>query len=160
MLIVKSITTVTITCSFLLHIFVFSSPISLSSSPHHLSLSGCFADKFINFRKYNGSYLKNLRTYYDFHSVMNYGNKAFSVNDEPTIMPKNNADMADVMGNREGLSATDTMELNRYYNCCKLAALSSRGGTALIQAPLKHFSKSCKVRRPVTGNRSPGDLSK
>ncbi|XP_022083878.1 zinc metalloproteinase nas-4-like [Acanthaster planci] len=117
------------------------------------------ADKRNNFRKYSMSDLEDLNTAYDFHSVMHYGNKAFSVNDQPTIVPKNNAQMGMVIGNRRGLSRIDAIELKRSYNCtCRdMDSQCSRWaneGRCVTEADymLEYCKKSCKVCGPGSKN--------
>ncbi|XP_060533365.1 hatching enzyme 1.2-like [Cylas formicarius] len=53
---------------------------------------------------------------YDFRSVMHYSRKAFSVNGQPTIIPKDPS-KAEKMGQREGFSRGDLAKINQMYKC-------------------------------------------
>nr|UZC46533.1 hatching enzyme [Exorista sorbillans]WFF64589.1 hatching enzyme [Exorista sorbillans] len=53
---------------------------------------------------------------YDYGSVMHYSPKAFSRNDQPTIVAKNPIHR-NIMGQRDGFSSMDIEKLNRMYNC-------------------------------------------
>lgn len=67
-----------------------------------------------NFDKYDSNVVEDFETKYDYSSVMHYGPLGFSINGEPTIVPKDpNANI----GQRVGLSRKDIEKLNRMYNC-------------------------------------------
>ncbi|XP_042217544.1 zinc metalloproteinase nas-4-like [Homarus americanus] len=53
---------------------------------------------------------------YDYHSVMHYGKKAFSSNDQNVIEVKKK-DFAGSLGQRPTLSRSDIANLNRMYEC-------------------------------------------
>ncbi|KAM6943548.1 hatching enzyme 1.2-like [Xenentodon cancila] len=57
----------------------------------------------------------NLKTPYDFKSVMQYGNTAFSKNGLPTILSKANPNL--VFGNADSMSANDIARVKRLYKC-------------------------------------------
>ncbi|XP_038069084.1 high choriolytic enzyme 1-like isoform X2 [Patiria miniata] len=110
-----------------------------------------------NFQKYDQSTLDHLNTTYDFRSVMHFNKKAFSKNDEPTIVP----DPTDeIIGNREGLSATDKLELSRYYNCscqdmdsrCRQWARSGSCETNRSYM-FTYCQMSCRICGPGSGRR-------
>ncbi|XP_060767663.1 hatching enzyme 1.2-like [Neoarius graeffei] len=65
-----------------------------------------------NFNKENTN---NLRTAYDYSSVMHYGRSAFSINGLDTITPI--PDPSKKIGQATDLSATDIQRLNTLYNC-------------------------------------------
>ena len=52
---------------------------------------------------------------YDYNSIMHYGAYAFSSNGKKTIVPISNPSAA--IGQREGLSANDIIEINALYDC-------------------------------------------
>lgn len=67
-----------------------------------------------NFEKYSSSVVSDYDITYDYNSVMHYGPTGFSINGEPTIVPKReNANI----GQRVGLSRKDIEKLNRMYEC-------------------------------------------
>ncbi|KAM4597240.1 hatching enzyme 1.2-like [Fundulus diaphanus] len=57
----------------------------------------------------------NLRTPYDFGSVMHYNNYAFSSNGLPTIQAKSNPNL--VFGNAREMSTNDIARVNKLYRC-------------------------------------------
>lgn len=66
------------------------------------------------FEKYSEDKATNFDIEYDYNSVMHYNTKGFSVNGEPTIVPKDpNAEI----GQRIALSRRDIEKLNRMYEC-------------------------------------------
>lgn len=67
-----------------------------------------------NFEKYTwGAEVLNLNTPYDYDSIMHYGTSFFTVNQQPTLVPKQNV----VIGQQERLSAIDIQEVRAFYNC-------------------------------------------
>uniref|UniRef100_A0A8C4H2V0 Metalloendopeptidase n=1 Tax=Dicentrarchus labrax TaxID=13489 RepID=A0A8C4H2V0_DICLA len=59
----------------------------------------------------------NLRTPYDFNSVMHYGKYAFTKNNKPTIVAKGNPNLS--FGHATQMSANDIARVNRLYQCCE-----------------------------------------
>ncbi|XP_014867166.1 PREDICTED: low choriolytic enzyme-like [Poecilia mexicana] len=57
----------------------------------------------------------NLGTPYDFTSVMEYSNKAFSKNGKPTIVAKCNPNLK--FGHAQQMSANDIARVNKLYKC-------------------------------------------
>jgi hypothetical protein len=51
---------------------------------------------------------------YDYNSLLHYGTDYFTVNGKPTLVPK---DSSAKIGQRNVLSATDILEVRRYYQC-------------------------------------------
>ncbi|XP_062699107.1 seminal metalloprotease 1 [Aedes albopictus] len=69
-----------------------------------------------NFKKYSYDKVTDFNIKYDYGSIMHYVRKAFSMNGEPTIIPK----VPNVfIGQRLKLSEGDIMKLNRLYGCRK-----------------------------------------
>ncbi|XP_054879540.1 low choriolytic enzyme-like [Poeciliopsis prolifica] len=66
---------------------------------------------------FNIKQTNNLGTPYDFKSVMQYSNKAFSKNGKPTIVAKCNPKLK--FGHAEKMSVNDIARVNRLYQCCK-----------------------------------------
>ncbi|XP_035991589.1 high choriolytic enzyme 1-like [Fundulus heteroclitus] len=58
----------------------------------------------------------NLGTTYDFDSVMEYANKAFSKNGKPTIVAKSDPNL--VFGQRIQMDDNDINRVNKLYECC------------------------------------------
>uniref|UniRef100_A0A3Q3JU86 Metalloendopeptidase n=1 Tax=Monopterus albus TaxID=43700 RepID=A0A3Q3JU86_MONAL len=69
-------------------------------------------DHIHNFQK---QVTNNLRSPYDYSSVMHYGRYAFSEGGGPTIIPK--PDPYIPIGQRDGPSALDLHKINSLYNC-------------------------------------------
>ncbi|XP_051812311.1 low choriolytic enzyme-like isoform X1 [Acanthochromis polyacanthus] len=65
-----------------------------------------------NFDKVNTN---NLRTPYDYNSVMHYGRTAFSKNGRATIVPIPNENVS--IGRATTMSANDILRVNRLYRC-------------------------------------------
>ncbi|XP_036837597.1 high choriolytic enzyme 1-like [Oncorhynchus mykiss] len=68
-----------------------------------------------NAYNFDRSNTNNLNTPYDYSSVMHYGKTAFSVNGMDTITPIPNPNVP--IGQRQGLSTTDILRINRLYGC-------------------------------------------
>ncbi|XP_053085450.1 hatching enzyme 1.2-like [Pangasianodon hypophthalmus] len=64
---------------------------------------------------FNGRNTNNLKTPYDYSSVMHYGKTAFSINGLDTITPI--PDPSVKIGQRDDLSATDILRIKTLYNC-------------------------------------------
>lgn len=72
-----------------------------------------------NFAKQAFADIDDKGSIYDYGSIMHYGEKAFSKNDEDTIVPR---EEGAVIGQREGLSENDIWQINRMYNCTSCPA--------------------------------------
>ncbi|KAM4593439.1 high choriolytic enzyme 1-like [Odontesthes bonariensis] len=57
----------------------------------------------------------NLQTPYDFNSIMEYSNDAFSKNGQPTIIAKSNPNLQ--FGHATKMSSNDILRVNRLYEC-------------------------------------------
>ena len=98
-----------------------------------------------NFNKYNESFVTSYGIEYDYGSVMHYSKKAFSKNDEDTILSlKPNV----TLGQRKGLSERDVQKLQLMYDteCERQANLvepnsgsESNGFREQLVALLEHF---------------------
>ncbi|KAF5303834.1 hypothetical protein FQR65_LT08091 [Abscondita terminalis] len=67
-----------------------------------------------SFNKYTSDLVTSFGEPYDYNSVMHYSRKAFSANGNDTIVP---LDPNAVIGQRDGLSASDTIKIQKMYNC-------------------------------------------
>ncbi|XP_058125691.1 seminal metalloprotease 1-like [Anopheles ziemanni] len=67
-----------------------------------------------NFEKFSPRTVTDFNVRYDYGSVMHYSATAFSMNDQPTIVPK---DPKAEIGQRVGLSERDISKLNHMYKC-------------------------------------------
>ncbi|XP_055527782.1 zinc metalloproteinase nas-4-like [Wyeomyia smithii] len=67
-----------------------------------------------NFEKYASTEVSHFDTEYDYGSVLHYSATAFSLDFEPTIIPK---DPNATIGQRKGMSEKDITKLNRMYKC-------------------------------------------
>ncbi|XP_074522558.1 high choriolytic enzyme 1-like [Halichoeres trimaculatus] len=67
-----------------------------------------------NFRKVMTN---NLRTAYDYRSVMHYSKYAFSKNGKPTIVAKTDPNI--VLGRATRMNSNDILRVNRLYECCE-----------------------------------------
>ncbi|CAH1643529.1 unnamed protein product [Spodoptera littoralis] len=65
-----------------------------------------------NFRKYNSFSVSDFGVGYDYDSVLHYSRRAFSVNGQDTIVPKQ---VGAQIGQRIGLSDKDVQKLNKMY---------------------------------------------
>ncbi|KAF0042744.1 hypothetical protein F2P81_004081 [Scophthalmus maximus] len=90
-----------------------------------------------NFRKMRTN---NLATRYDFNSVMQYSNNAFSKNGQPTIVAKSNPNLK--FGNARQMSANDIARVNRLYRCSRQCRVIHIG---LFQMDV--YSSSMNVHR-------------
>jgi len=68
-----------------------------------------------NFQKYRFGETSSSGAPYDKHSIMHYGNYAFSIDGEKTIVSKSGG--SESVGQQDGLSALDLKQINKYYNC-------------------------------------------
>uniref|UniRef100_A0A3P8VJD0 Metalloendopeptidase n=1 Tax=Cynoglossus semilaevis TaxID=244447 RepID=A0A3P8VJD0_CYNSE len=73
----------------------------------------------------NFSMLKtiNYNISYDYNSVMQYQNKAFSKNGAPTIVVRD--DLTRVLGKKKSMSDSDYARVNMLYECCKYIQINS-----------------------------------
>ncbi|KAI4454784.1 discoidin cub egf laminin and zinc metalloprotease domain containing [Holotrichia oblita] len=75
---------------------------------------------------------------YDYNSVMHYSAHAFSVNSQPTIVPK---DKDVKIGQRDGFSVGDIIKIRNMYNCTKMedSSNSKPGGSSSLLSSLNGF---------------------
>uniref|UniRef100_A0A4W3H082 Metalloendopeptidase n=1 Tax=Callorhinchus milii TaxID=7868 RepID=A0A4W3H082_CALMI len=59
----------------------------------------------------------NMKTPYDYLSVMHYGKTYFSKNDQPTMVAISDPSLK--LGQTIGITEIDVLKLNRFYNCSK-----------------------------------------
>jgi hypothetical protein len=71
-----------------------------------------------HFQKVNSNFSSNYGTVYDYFSVMHYEAKAFSINGQPTVVPKNSK-VINLIGKFQQLSKGDIARINNMYNCFK-----------------------------------------
>ncbi|KAJ7393145.1 hypothetical protein OS493_008448 [Desmophyllum pertusum] len=83
-----------------------------------------------NFKKYSASSINSLGTPYDYGSIMHYSGKSFTKNGKPTIVPKK---IGTVLGQRQGPSAIDVLQMNRLYKCSGPSSFGSPKHDALLQ---------------------------
>ncbi|CAB3259135.1 unnamed protein product [Arctia plantaginis] len=76
-----------------------------------------------NFAKYTNRTVTDFGLPYDYGSVMHYGEKAFSKNGQNTMTPKKDGAK---IGQRKGLSKSDSIKLNKMYNCPKEETTTAR----------------------------------
>ncbi|XP_024917229.1 meprin A subunit beta-like isoform X3 [Cynoglossus semilaevis] len=88
-----------------------------------IHLENILADNKNNFEKIPLSVSTDMGVPYDYWSVMHYGKKAFSNGDGNTITTKD-AKFIDIIGQTQDMSPSDTLELNRRYNCTSTATFS------------------------------------
>ncbi|XP_059184365.1 low choriolytic enzyme-like [Centropristis striata] len=86
----------------------------------------------------------NLNVPYDYSSVMHYGRKAFSKNQEDTITPVMEAQI----GQRNGMSENDILKINKLYSCNDY--LQKDWDNELT----KDLSRQCPFGQAVSGFRS------
>lgn len=72
--------------------------------------------KIGNFQKLPPTEVDMLGTPYDYDSIMHYGAKAFTRNDQPTLEVRESS-YTRVIGQRSGLSKTDILQANLLYGC-------------------------------------------
>uniref|UniRef100_A0A3B5KY42 Metalloendopeptidase n=1 Tax=Xiphophorus couchianus TaxID=32473 RepID=A0A3B5KY42_9TELE len=107
----------------------------------------------------------NLGTPYDFTSVMQYPNDAFSKNGKPTIVAKSDPKMK--FGHAAQLSVNDIIRVNKLYNCSILHILSKNinftGDSVSITILFTHLIISTQIFETFCGNvmfSNPLDLNK
>lgn len=81
----------------------------------------------VNFSKAKAGETSGFGVTYDYGSVMHYSAKAFSKNNQPTIVAKTNTN--ERMGQREGFSKKDIEKVNRMYKCSGVTGVN--GATTL-----------------------------
>uniref|UniRef100_A0A3B3TVU2 Metalloendopeptidase n=1 Tax=Poecilia latipinna TaxID=48699 RepID=A0A3B3TVU2_9TELE len=92
----------------------------------------------------------NLGTPYDFTSVMEYDNKAFSKNGKPTIVAKCNPNLK--FGHAKQMSVNDIARVNKLYKCCKEKQINM--STCRSESP-SHFSCLFFRQSEVHGLKTP-----
>uniref|UniRef100_A0A673L2Q2 Metalloendopeptidase n=1 Tax=Sinocyclocheilus rhinocerous TaxID=307959 RepID=A0A673L2Q2_9TELE len=106
----------------LLHALGFHHEQNRSDRDKHIKilLENVLREKQSNFKK---SETNNLATPYDYNSVMHYSRKAFSRNNEPTMIPIPDGNV--VIGEARSMSRNDILRINRLYcsmlKCCQAA---------------------------------------
>ncbi|KAL6461632.1 hypothetical protein MHYP_G00297760 [Metynnis hypsauchen] len=100
----------------LLHALGFNHEQTRSDRDNHIRIvwENIIEDMKYNFNKIN---TLNQGTPYDYNSVMQYFNTAFSVNGLPTMIPIPNSNV--VIGQATEMSQNDIIRLQRLYECCK-----------------------------------------
>ena len=83
-------------------LFKFQRFLSSKHVEHTMQICTNIKEKFFSFR-------------YDFDSVMHYRAKAFSVNGENTIVPKDSSIDISRLGQRDGFSQIDKTQINKAY---------------------------------------------
>ncbi|XP_071329064.1 hatching enzyme 1.2-like [Trachinotus anak] len=98
----------------LLHALGFNHEQTRSDRDQHVSihLENVIPGMEHNFRKIR---TRNLRTPYDYNSVMHYGRYAFSRNRQETITPIPDSNVA--IGRAREMSPIDILRVNRLYSC-------------------------------------------
>ena len=68
-----------------------------------------------NFDRLPVDLVDTLGVQYDYESIMHYSRTAFSVNGQPTVLPKR--DPFANLGQRHGFSHSDVLKINKLYRC-------------------------------------------
>ena len=68
-----------------------------------------------NFDRLPVDLVDTLGVQYDYESIMHYSRTAFSVNGQPTVLPKR--DPFANLGQRDGFSHSDILKINKLYRC-------------------------------------------
>ena len=68
------------------------------------------------FEKYDKGEIDSLGSKYDYSSVMHYGSKAFSRNNQDTIRVRQK-NVTAIIGQRKGLSKLDAQQIQKLYKC-------------------------------------------
>ncbi|XP_032515478.2 seminal metalloprotease 1-like [Danaus plexippus] len=87
--------------------------------------------RFHNFDIYTSELVSNNGIEYDYVSCLHYGPFAFTVNGEPTIVPKK--EIEGTMGQRVFITEKDWLRINRHYNCS--------GAWDEVKEEIKEYSK-------------------
>ncbi|CAD5124318.1 DgyrCDS12605 [Dimorphilus gyrociliatus] len=106
-----------------------------------------------NFNKHGNDRINTYNVPYDYHSVMHYGQTAFSMNGKPTIITKDKSKQY-LIGTAKGLSFRDIKVLNLMYKCgakCNLKAKDCPGEGFV--------GKNCKCLCPGSPIKICGDTS-
>ena len=69
-----------------------------------------------NFDKFSAEEIQHLGEPYDYGSIMHYGSKTFSKNDQPTILALKKGG-EEKIGQRNDLSDNDVRQINKLYKC-------------------------------------------
>ncbi|XP_041842007.1 low choriolytic enzyme-like [Melanotaenia boesemani] len=98
-----------------LHALGFKHEISRSDRDEYVKIlfENIKPGKESNFKKVETN---NLRTPYDFKSIMQYKKYAFSKNEMPTIVAKSDPNLD--FGHAKQMNKNDIIRVNRLYNCC------------------------------------------
>ena len=70
-----------------------------------------------NFKKYKVGYIDSLGFPYDYLSVMHYGQYTFSKHYRTPVLVTTDPKMQSVIGQREGFSKIDKLQINALYKC-------------------------------------------
>jgi hypothetical protein len=100
------------------HVIGFGHEHSRPDRDHFISISwnsvqSPFCSNFCKFKLFQ---VDSLGSAYDYHSIMHYGSRAFSIDSQHTINPLNKSALA-AIGQRVQLSTGDIQQVNRLYQC-------------------------------------------